>query len=117
MYFLISIVELPNKRPMGHIAHLRNQFKSMNPFEPSYDYTDPEAYYCTLKVFRSQSVSFRYQNILFRSQNVSFRPQCILNRIPYKPFKPFRAKRSVQSIRKSSEIFIVITKWRIDIEV
>ena len=23
---------------MGHIAHLRNQFKSMNTFEQSYDY-------------------------------------------------------------------------------
>ena len=27
-----------NKRPMGHITHLRNQFKSMNTFEWSYDY-------------------------------------------------------------------------------
>ena len=28
----------PNKRPMGLIAHLRNQFKSMNTFERSNDY-------------------------------------------------------------------------------
>ena len=28
-----------NKRPMGHIAHMRNQFKSMNTFERNYDYT------------------------------------------------------------------------------
>ena len=27
-----------NKRPMGHIAHMRNQFKSTNTFEQSYDY-------------------------------------------------------------------------------
>ena len=27
-----------NKRPMDHTAHLRNQFKSMNTFERSYDY-------------------------------------------------------------------------------
>ena len=26
------------KRPMGHIAHLRNKFKSINTFEQSYDY-------------------------------------------------------------------------------
>ena len=31
-------VDNKNKRPMGHIAHLRNQFKSMNIFERSYDY-------------------------------------------------------------------------------
>ena len=29
---------IKNKRPMGHIAHLRNQFKSMNTFKRSYDY-------------------------------------------------------------------------------
>ena len=27
-----------NKRPMGHIAHLKNQFKSMKTFKQSYDY-------------------------------------------------------------------------------
>ena len=27
-----------NKRTMGHITHLRNQFKSINTFEQSYDY-------------------------------------------------------------------------------
>ena len=26
------------KRQMGHIAHLRNQLKSINKFEQSYDY-------------------------------------------------------------------------------
>ena len=38
--YIIVILPLPsdkNKRPMGHIAHLRNQFKSMNTFEPSND--------------------------------------------------------------------------------
>ena len=30
--------ELSNKRPISHIAHPRNQFKSMNTFERSYDY-------------------------------------------------------------------------------
>ena len=29
---------IKNKRPMGHIAHLRNHFKSMHIFEQSYDY-------------------------------------------------------------------------------
>ena len=28
----------PNKRPMGHITHLRNQFKSINTFQQSYGY-------------------------------------------------------------------------------
>ena len=27
-----------NKRPMGHITHLRNQFKSINTFAKSYNY-------------------------------------------------------------------------------
>ena len=27
-----------NKRPMGHITHLRNQFKSINTFAQCYDY-------------------------------------------------------------------------------
>ena len=27
-----------NKRPMGHVAHLRNKFKLINTFEQSYDY-------------------------------------------------------------------------------
>ena len=32
-------IKYVNKRPMGHIAHLRNQFKSINiNFEKSYDY-------------------------------------------------------------------------------
>ena len=30
--------EVFNKRPMGHIAYMRNQFKSMNTFEKGYDY-------------------------------------------------------------------------------
>ena len=29
----------PNKWPMGHIAHLSNQFKSINTFQKSYDNT------------------------------------------------------------------------------
>ena len=28
-----------NKRPMGHIIHLRNQFKPINTFAQSYDST------------------------------------------------------------------------------
>ena len=39
-------VDNKNKRPMGHIAHLRNQFKSMNIFERSYDYI----YKCIIKL-------------------------------------------------------------------
>ena len=30
--------KLKNKRPMGHIVHLRNQFTSINTFQESYDY-------------------------------------------------------------------------------
>ena len=37
VYFKI-IQNMHNKRPMGHIAQLRNQFKSMNTFERRYDY-------------------------------------------------------------------------------
>ena len=29
---------IKQERPMGHIAHLRKQFKSMNTFEQSYEY-------------------------------------------------------------------------------
>ena len=29
---------IPSKRPMGHIVHLGNLFKSINTFEKSYDY-------------------------------------------------------------------------------
>ena len=35
--FQYTINRSVNKRPMGHIAHLRNQFKSMNTFAQSYD--------------------------------------------------------------------------------
>ena len=31
-------VQILNRRPMGHIAHLWNQFKSINTSEKSYDY-------------------------------------------------------------------------------
>ena len=31
-------VKMYNKRLMGHIAHVRNQFKSINTFAQSYDY-------------------------------------------------------------------------------
>ena len=36
---LVNTVHNTNKRPMGHITHLRNQFKSINTFVPCYDYT------------------------------------------------------------------------------
>ena len=46
--FLIPLQKYPptkNRRPMGHIAHLRNPFKLMNTFERNYDHiyykTDP----------------------------------------------------------------------------
>ena len=35
----MNTVHNTNKRPMGHITHLRNQFKSINTFVPCYDYT------------------------------------------------------------------------------
>ena len=41
-----------NKRPMGHIAHLRNQFKSMNTFERSYD----NMYYKTGTVVQEEKI-------------------------------------------------------------
>ena len=40
VYFSIMQVlplERRDKRPIGHIAHLGNQFKSLNTFEQSYD--------------------------------------------------------------------------------
>ena len=37
---------------MGHIAHLRNQFKSMNTFEQSYDYI----YYKTGPVVQEEKI-------------------------------------------------------------
>ena len=54
---------------MGHIAHLRNQFKSINTFERSYDYI----YYKTgpvvqeEKIFKSRESTFA---ILLLSPNV-----------------------------------------------
>ena len=43
---------IQNKRPMGHIAHLRNQFKSINTFELSYDYI----YYKTVPVVQEENI-------------------------------------------------------------
>ena len=34
----VHTVHKDNKRPMGHIAYLRNQFKSIHTFAQSYDY-------------------------------------------------------------------------------
>ena len=48
-----------NKRPMGHITHLRNQFKSMNTFEWSYDYI----YYKIGPVFRR---NLNFVNVLLQ---------------------------------------------------
>ena len=36
--YQIHVKHAMNKRPMGHIAHLKNQFNSMNKFEQSNDY-------------------------------------------------------------------------------
>ena len=37
---IINLIRwLNNKKPIGHIALQRNQFKSMNTFEQNYDYT------------------------------------------------------------------------------
>ena len=36
--YFIDIGSIINKRPMGHIAHMRNQFESINTFEKSSDY-------------------------------------------------------------------------------
>ena len=36
--FSLNVEEFTNKRPIGHIAHLWNQFKSINTFLQSYDY-------------------------------------------------------------------------------
>ena len=60
-----------NKRPMGHIAHRRNQVKSMNTFERSYDYI--YIYYKTglvvnqKKIFKFRAYTFA---ILLLSPNV-----------------------------------------------
>ena len=56
------------KRPMGHIAHLRNQFKSMNTFEQSYDHI----YYESGPVVQEKIFKFRENTfaILLLSPNV-----------------------------------------------
>ena len=47
-----------NKRPMGHLAHLRNQLKSVNTFERSYDHI----YYITGPV---EEKSFKFRENTF----------------------------------------------------
>ena len=49
-----------NKRPMGQIANLRNQFKSMNTFARSYDYT----YYKTGPVVQEKKI-FKFREYTF----------------------------------------------------
>ena len=44
-----------NKRPMGHITHLKNHVKSMNTFERSYDYI----YYKIGSVVQEEIFKFR----------------------------------------------------------
>ena len=51
----VVIISTSNKRPMGHIAHLINQFKLMNTFERSYDYT----YYKIDQVVQEENFEFR----------------------------------------------------------
>ena len=36
---------------MGHIAHLRNQFKSMNTFEERYDYIYPNSIFLAFNIY------------------------------------------------------------------
>ena len=76
-------------------AYLHSQW-GKNGFKHIDTCTDPEAHYYTLKAFCSQSISFHYQNVSFRSQSVSFCPN--------------RSNRFVQSVRKSSVVFIVVIK-------
>ena len=35
--YIIKLIRRRNKRPIGHIAHLRNQFKSMNTLEQNFE--------------------------------------------------------------------------------
>ena len=49
-----------NKRPMGHIAHMKNQFKSMNTFEQNYDYI----YYKTGPVVQEEEI-FKFRECTF----------------------------------------------------
>ena len=56
----ISDMKHFNKRPMGHIAHLRNQFKSMNTFEQSYD----NIYYKTGPVVQEKKI-FQFHECTF----------------------------------------------------
>ena len=53
---------LINKRPKGHIAHLRNHFKSMNTFERSYDYI--HVYYKTGLVVQKEKI-FKFCESIF----------------------------------------------------
>ena len=45
-----------NKRPMGRIAHLRNQFKSMNTFKQSYDYLYIHVYHKIGPVVQEENI-------------------------------------------------------------
>ena len=49
---------IENNRPMGHIAHLKNQFKSMNTFELSYDYKYNKIDPVILKIFKFRECNF-----------------------------------------------------------
>ena len=74
-----------NKRPIGHITHLRNQFKSMNTLEQSYDHI----YYKTGPVAQEEKIFKFHENtfaILLLSPNVKRCGFSILtNSIPLYP--------------------------------
>ena len=57
---LLILLHIINKRPMGHMAHLRNQFKSMNTNEQSYDYI----YYKIGPVVREEKI-FKFHECTF----------------------------------------------------
>ena len=52
--------EFKDKRPMDHMAHLRNQFKSINTFEQIYDYQN---IIMLIERIKKQLYPFREMNV------------------------------------------------------
>ena len=62
-----------NKRPMGHIAHLRNQFKTMKRLERSYDYI-----YNKISPVVQEEKTFKFRECTFAICLLSPDVKCVL---------------------------------------
>ena len=67
-FVMLWKVQSKNKRSKGHIAHLRNQFKSMKTFQRSYDYIYIIKLTFTVSTWQSQNFrAFRQKSGMFPS--------------------------------------------------